>query len=113
MPQVESMEIVTPKPFYKVKFGCTYRAFYDVLNRLDELFNENTQESFRGKYSFEEFCSIKRDSDGDLSEVHLYTDRYCQEVQECLTEFICAVKKEFGIPSSEEIDKLDIHFTMW
>ena len=113
MPQVESMEITTPKPFYKVQFEylpCTLSA---VLTKIEELYNKHTLESFRDKHLFEEFCSEIRDSGGCLTKIHLRKNVYCQEVQEYLTEFISAVKKEFGIPTSEEIDKLDIHFTMW
>ena len=59
-------EIITPKPFFKVKFGCSNRAFYSVKSDAVESLEKAGLEPFDGY--FEEKC----DYEGDLEEIVFY-----------------------------------------
>jgi hypothetical protein len=90
------IEVVTPKPYYKISFGCSHRNFYEVKNELWDLFeNSSVDDDFSNGY-FSEKC----DYEGDLEEITIYNN-------EKIKPFIKIVLDYYG-GSIEELGNMDL-----
>lgn len=64
----EETKVITEKPYFRVVFGCSNRAFYTVKSEAVEALTKSGLEPFDGY--FEEKC----DYEGDLEEIIFYRD---------------------------------------
>jgi hypothetical protein len=78
-------EIVTPEPYFKIKFRCGNRQFYNVRRELYEIAEEVGIEIEDG------YIECKCDYDGDLEEIRI--DRARDE--EC--SFVDAILKYYEV----------------
>ncbi|HAR38658.1 MAG TPA: hypothetical protein DCS09_08865 [Porphyromonadaceae bacterium] len=62
----EKSEVVTPKPYFKISFGCSNRKFYDVKNLLYQIADDIDIEIQDG------YIDEKCDYEGDLEEIILF-----------------------------------------
>lgn len=62
----QETKIITPTPFFKVKFGCSNRAFYGVKNEAVEALSNAGLEPYDG------YFTEKCDYEGDLEEIIFY-----------------------------------------
>ena len=62
----QNWEVVTPKPYFKIKFGCSNRAFYNVKGEVCQLAEDLGLEISDG------YISEKCDYEGDLEEITVY-----------------------------------------
>ena len=66
--QPQETTLITPKPFFRVKFGCSNRAFYNVQSEVVEALNKAGLEPYDG------YFTEKCDYEGDLEEIIFYRD---------------------------------------
>ena len=88
------VDIITPQPYFIIKFGCTNRQFYNVKNDLYNIADNIGIEA--GDGYFDESC----DYEGDLEEIRVYR---CERAE----PFIQAILKHYtikeGIPDNMDI----------
>ena len=58
--------VITPRPFLQVSMECSHRRFYDTKNKLVNLFEKLSKDSY------EEFTSEECDYEGDLERIIIY-----------------------------------------
>jgi len=86
-------EIIIPKPYLKIAFGCTNRAFYSVKS---ELYSIAENVGIEACDHMEEIC----DYEGDLEKIRVYRTSTSEP-------FVEAILKHYGlvdtIPEEMEI----------
>ena len=75
----EEIEIITPSPFFKIKFGCNNRQFYNVKGELYAIAEKIGIEIEDGY--IEETC----DYEGDLDEILIYN---CERAELLIKEVL-------------------------
>jgi hypothetical protein len=88
-------KIVTPSPFFKIIFGCSNRAFYQVKNELWEIAEKVDIELNDG------YMTEKCDYEGDLEEIIIYN---CERA----SKFIDEVLKFYEVESYNKEEGLDL-----
>lgn len=63
-------KVVIPKPYFKIVFGCTNRAFYNVKDDLINIADSIDMELHDGYIT--EYC----DYEGDLEEIKIWRETY-------------------------------------
>lgn len=74
-------KVVNPEPFFKVVFGCSNRAFYQVKNdiyRVAENIGIEAQDGYLGE---------KCDYEGDLEEITIYREERSEPLIAAVLEF--------------------------
>lgn len=74
-------EVVTPEPFFKIKFGCGNLGFYDVQSELYQLANDIGIEISDG------YITERCDYEGDLEEIIVYRGGREEKLAEAVLEF--------------------------
>lgn len=95
----EKLEAITPQPYFKIRFGCSNRAFYDVLNDLRKIAKEIGIELEDG------YISKSCDQDGDLDRITIYRGGREEKLAQ-------AVLKFYGV-KDEVPEDMDIHLTIF
>ncbi|MFZ3576301.1 conserved hypothetical protein [Tenacibaculum finnmarkense genomovar ulcerans] len=94
------IEIITPKPYFKIAMQVSHRRFHDTRKKLWEI-GEDIDESQEIRQGY---VSEKLDYEGDLESIRIYN---CKET----AEYIKIIKKEFGV--EQDIPKgMDIVFSV-
>lgn len=66
----KKIKVIKPEPYYNIIFGCGNRQFYNVINKLWELWEESDiNDDFNNGY-----YSEKCDYEGDLEKIIIYID---------------------------------------
>lgn len=84
-------EMVNPAPYYKIAFGCSNRAFYDVKNALYNIGTELGIEEYGECFS--ESC----DYEGDLEKITLYRGKGIEDRE----AFVSAVLEFYEVDQTE------------
>ena len=92
--------IITPEPFFKIAFGCSNRAFYQVKSDLYDI-GENVGIEVQDGF-IEEQC----DYEGDLENIVIYND-------ERSSTLINGVLSFYGIPLADLPDGMNIELSIF
>jgi len=76
-----SSEVVTLAPYFKIKFECSNRAFYDVKSEICEIADKIGIEIQDG------YISEKCDFEGDLEKIIIYNDERSFDLLSSVMEF--------------------------
>lgn len=96
----ESAEIITPRPFFKIRFGCSNRAFYNVKSEIYEIGESIGIEPQDG------YMSEKCDYEGDLEKILIYREERSKE-------FITEILKFYEIDPATVPDGMDIELAIF
>lgn len=73
--------VVTPKPYFNIKFGCSNRAFYKVKSELYQLAEDLGIEISDG------YISEKCDYEGDLEQITIYRGERGKDLAKAVLHF--------------------------
>jgi len=96
----ESSEIVLPEPYFKIKFGCSNRAFYGVKSELYDIAEKIGIEIEDGY--IDEQC----DYEGDLEKIIIYAE-------ERSSELIQAVLAFYEVPAVDVPDGMNVALSIF
>jgi len=96
----KTAQLVTPEPYFKIAFGCSNRAFYDVKNELYAIANSINIEIQDG------YIEEKCDYEGDLEEIRIYNNKRG-------TELVSAVLNFYKIPLQDMPENADLALTIF
>jgi|APSaa5957512576_1039674.scaffolds.fasta_scaffold32589_3 hypothetical protein len=93
-------KIVTPASFFEINMECSTREFYNIKNRLWDVFNKIDPGQEIDLWN--KFRSESSDYEGDLGKITIYN---CKEA----TGLVEAIRAEFKI-EAEIPDYMNLHF---
>lgn len=91
----ESSEVVTPKPFFKIKFSCGGRSFYKVKSDLYDIAGKIGIEIQDGYIT--ETC----DYEGDLEKITIWNEERSKDLIQSVLSF-------YGISILDLPDGMDV-----
>lgn len=96
----KSSGIVSPSPYFKIAFGCSNRAFYQVKSELYRIGEEVGVEVQDG------YITENCDYEGDLEEIIIYR-------QERAEGLIKAVLDFYEVPESDVPENMDVMLSIF